>query len=146
MKINNITRALAITSILSTSSMVCMNYANANAAMTALSGAVDDSSSSPKEHGAKNPQDEIVKRMTIIKIAEGSNDDVLIAEADIARAELAGYQAQRAGREQRNADTIMPATQKDEKSDDNDLLIAMQMMLVFLGGMCLGASIRGYFQ
>lgn len=145
MRIRKVMNALAFTSILSVSSIACMNHANANAAMTALSGAVDSDSSSSKEQNGKNPQDEIARRMTIIKLAEGSDDDVLIAEADIARAELAGYQAQRAGQDQRNVDTIMPATQKDEKSDDNDLLIAMQMILVFLGGMCAGASIRGYF-
>lgn len=146
MRIRKVTNALAFTSILSLSSIACINHANANAAMTALSGAVASDSSSSKKQNGKNPQDEIARRMTIIRLAEGSDDDVLIAEADIARAELAGYQAQRAGQDQRNVDTIKPATQKDEKSDDNALLTAMQMMLVFLGGMCFGASIRGYFQ
>lgn len=46
----------------------------------------------------KNLHDEIARRMTIISIAEGSSDKVLIAEADIARAELLGYQRQRADR------------------------------------------------
>ena len=47
---------------------------------------------------SKNLHDEIARRMTIISLAEGSSDKVLIAEADMARAELIGYQRQRADR------------------------------------------------
>ena len=45
--------------------------------------------------GSKTPKDEIVKRISIISIGIDSDDEVMMKETDVARKELAGYQAYR---------------------------------------------------
>lgn len=94
MSINKILAGLSISLLLSVSSVAATEIKEGSE-KTLLE---IERSNEKSLQGSKNPHDEIARRMTIINLAEGSDDEVLIAEAALARAELLGYQRQRADR------------------------------------------------
>lgn len=90
------------------------------------------------EQVKKDPLDEIAKRMTIIKLAEGSNDATLIAEAELARQELVGYQEERALR------AVPPKTELQIKESKDEPQEAWREISFFLLVAVFGIMI-GFF-
>lgn len=100
MKVSKIISRMVVVTMLASSTFVVASEADkekvSHVESTVVDGDAKVQTQEPRQE--KNLHDEIARRMTIISIAEGSSDKVLIAEADIARAELLGYQRQRADR------------------------------------------------
>lgn len=96
MKISKIISGLLVGIIITSSTLSVAAEADNQQVETKQINLITDEAKADQQ--SRNPHDEIARRMTIISLAEGSTDKVLIAEADMARAELIGYQRQRADR------------------------------------------------
>lgn len=92
----------------------------------------------------KNIQDEILARMSIIKMAEDSTEPMLLKEADVAKAELERYQKERTMREEMGiSDTqpIMPSNQ-EVLEHAGMVLLAISMVIGLLLGFMVGRITR----